>query len=80
MLKLLLVGADVACTTSALLRGGAGVITSMLDGLRDWLIEHDYVSVTQLQGSMNLAHVGDPRAPTNATPTSRPSTSAPVIV
>ncbi len=62
VLKLLLVGADVACTTSAVLRGGAGVITSMLDGLRDWLIEHDYVSVTQLQGSMNLAHVGDPGA------------------
>ena len=35
---------------------------AMLDGLRDWLIEHDYVSVTQLQGSMNLAHVGDPGA------------------
>lgn len=62
VLKLLLVGADVACTTSAVLRSGPKVITEMIDGLRTWMAEHDYESVVQLRGSMNLAAVGDPGA------------------
>lgn len=62
VLKLLLVGADVACTTSAVIKGGPKVITAMLEGLRDWMTEHEYESVVQLRGSMNLASVGDPGA------------------
>lgn len=59
-LKALLVGADVACTTSAVLRRGPGHITSMLDELRSWLEANEYESVTQLQGSMSAASVPDP--------------------
>lgn len=62
VLKLLLVGADVACTTSAVIRSGPKAITAMLDGLRTWMAEHDYESVIQLRGSMNLSAVGDPGA------------------
>ncbi len=62
VLKLLLVGADVACTTSAVLRSGPQAITAMLDGLRTWMTEHEYESVIQLRGSMNLSAVGDPGA------------------
>lgn len=62
VLKLLLVGADVACTTSAVLKGGPEAITAMLDGVRNWMTEHEYDSVQQLKGSMNLSSVGDPGA------------------
>jgi len=59
-LKTLLVGADVACTTSAVLKRGAGHVATMLDELATWLEAHDYESVTQLKGSMSAASVPDP--------------------
>lgn len=59
-LKALLVGADVACTTSALLRKGPGHLAAMLRELNTWMDEHDYESVRQLQGSMSAANVPDP--------------------
>ncbi len=62
VLKLLLVGADVTCTTSAIVKGGPKAVTAMLDGLRTWMADHDYDSVSQLQGSMDLSSVGDPGA------------------
>lgn len=58
--KALLVGADVACTTAAVIQDGPAAITAMLDGLRSWLAEHDYASVDQLRGSMSAASVPDP--------------------
>ncbi len=59
-LKALLVGANVACTTSALLHNGPGHLGVMLRELDAWLNEHDYESVRQLQGSMSAANVPDP--------------------
>ena len=59
-LKALLVGADVACTTSAAVRHGAGHVARMLADLRSWMDEHDYESVRQLRGSMSAAAVPDP--------------------
>lgn len=50
--KALLVGADVAMTTSALLRNGPTHATTMHDQLIDWMTEHDYASVDQLRGSV----------------------------
>lgn len=60
--KALLVGADVACTTSAVIQHGPGWIGRMLDDLEIWLAEHDYESVRQLQGSMSADRVSDPAA------------------
>ena len=62
VLKALLVGADVACTTSAVLRRGPGAIAEMLAGVRSWLAENDYESVDQLRGSMSATAVPDPSA------------------
>ncbi|WIY83298.1 dihydroorotate dehydrogenase-like protein [Propionimicrobium sp. PCR01-08-3] len=59
-LKALLVGANVACTASALLHNGPGHLKVMLHELDAWLDEHDYESVKQLQGSMSAANVPDP--------------------
>ena len=59
-LKALLVGANVACTTSALLLNGADHLREMLAELESWLVEHEYESVRQLQGSMSAANVPHP--------------------
>lgn len=61
-LKLLLVGADVVCMTSAVLQQGPKVFGDVLSGLTTWLAQHDYESVDQLRGSMNANSVGDPGA------------------
>ena len=60
--KALLVGADVACTTSAVLQHGTGWVGRMLAELGTWLTDHDYDSVRQLQGSMSADNVSDPAA------------------
>lgn len=60
--KALLVGADVTMTTSALLRHGPGHLTGLTDGLRSWMVEHDYDSVDQLKGSASRRTIEDPSA------------------
>ena len=61
-LKLLLVGADVTMTASALYRSGVDHVRTLVDGIREWMVEHDYDSVEQLKGSMSQAHSPDPGA------------------
>ena len=60
--KALLVGADVAMMTSALLVHGPEHIVQVEADLRAWMAEHDYDSVIQLRGSMSHASVADPSA------------------
>jgi len=62
VVKVLMVGADVAMMTSALLRHGPEHVGTVLTGLRAWLTEHEYVSVHQLLGSATAARVSDPAA------------------
>jgi dihydroorotate dehydrogenase (fumarate) len=62
VVKALMVGADVAMTTSALLRHGPDHLRTMLDDLAVWLTERDYESTDELRGSMAQHHVGDPDA------------------
>jgi len=59
-LKALMVGADVAMMTSALLRHGPGHILTVEAELRAWMVEHEYVSVAQLRGSASQVSVEDP--------------------
>jgi dihydroorotate dehydrogenase (fumarate) len=61
-LKLLLVGADVTMTASALLMHGPGWIESAVSGLTTWMTEREYVSVEQLKGSMSLRGAPNPAA------------------
>lgn len=60
--KALLVGADVAATTAAVITHGPDAVSGMLDGLRSWLRRNGYDSVAQLRGSMSAASVPDPEA------------------
>ena len=62
MVKLLLAGADVAMSASALIEHGPGKVTEMLRGLERWLEQYEYASVEQLQGSLSQAACPDPRA------------------
>jgi len=60
--KALLVGADVAMMTSALLRHGPSYAAAVERDLDTWLDEHDYESVAQIRGSMSQAAAPDPEA------------------
>lgn len=60
--KALLVGADVAMTTSAVLRHGPEHIAQMEAELVAWAAEHEYESVAQLRGSVSHATTADPAA------------------
>ena len=60
-LKLLLAGADVVMSTSALLQHGPEHLRVMERFLRDWMMERDYDSVNQLRGSVSRGNVPDPQ-------------------
>lgn len=60
--KALMSGAQAVQLVSALLTRGTDHLRAVLDGLGAWLDEHEYESVAQLVGSMNLAHCPDPGA------------------
>ena len=60
--KELLVGADVAMMTSALLRDGPERVRTVETELRAWMTECEYESVAQLRGSASQATAVDPSA------------------
>ena len=62
VVKELIVGADVAMMTSALLRRGPGHVRAVEAELRAWMTEHEYESVAQLRGSASQATAEDPSA------------------
>lgn len=62
VLKLLMAGADVTMLCATLLRNGAGRVRDILDDMVDWMQEHEYESVHQLQGSMNHRACPNPAA------------------
>jgi dihydroorotate dehydrogenase (fumarate) len=62
VLKMLMVGADVTMLCSVLLSKGLKVIREIETEMCDWLSEHDYQSVRQLQGSMSQKNCADPAA------------------
>ena len=59
-IKALLVGADVAMMTSALLRHGPGHLAQVERELVQWLTERDYTSVAQARGSVSQRNATDP--------------------
>jgi dihydroorotate dehydrogenase (fumarate) len=61
-LKALLVGADVAMSTTALLRKGPEYVRALVTGLEMWMSEREYTSIEQLKGSMSRGKCADPGA------------------
>ncbi len=62
VIKMLMAGADVTMMCSALLKHGPEHITNTLTGVRQWMLDHEYVSVAQMKGSMSQKSVADPAA------------------
>src|SRR6202521_6042710 len=62
VIKRLMVGADVTMLCSTLLRNGVGHLRPMEQGFRDWMEDHEYESVQQMQGSMSQIRCPDPGA------------------
>jgi dihydroorotate dehydrogenase (fumarate) len=62
VVKYLMAGADVVMTTSALLQHGIGHLTTLVQGLEDWMTAKEYESVEQMKGSMSQRNCADPSA------------------
>lgn len=62
VVKALMVGADVAMMTSALLQHGVGHLRTVHEELERWMVAHDRTSVAELRGSATAATSGDPGA------------------
>jgi len=62
VIKLLMVGADVTMLCSALLRHGIGHLRHVEQGVQQWMADHEYESVHQMQGSMSQLRCPDPAA------------------
>ena len=58
--KSVMCGAHAVQVVSALLVHGPGRLRSIREDFTAWLVEHEYESVTQMRGSMNLARCPDP--------------------
>ena len=59
-LKAVMAGAHGVQVVSALLKHGPERLSVLRDGLQTWLQEHDYESLSQAQGSMNMRRAPDP--------------------
>jgi len=62
VIKLLMVGANVTMMCSALMRHGINHLRHVERELREWMEEHEYESVKQMQGSMSQLKCPDPTA------------------
>ena len=64
--KAVMAGADAVQVVSALLKNGPGHLTNLRRDLALWLEEHEYDSLTQMKGSMNLLRCPNPAAHSRA--------------
>lgn len=62
VLKMLMVGAHVTMLCSVLFRSGIDQIRVIEQEMRQWMEEHEYESVKQMQGSMSQKNCPDPTA------------------
>jgi dihydroorotate dehydrogenase (fumarate) len=61
-IKAVMAGANVAMSTSAILKHGIAAIHQILTGMEAWMTEHEYESVRQMRGSMSQGAVAEPAA------------------
>lgn len=62
VLKMLMAGANVTMMASALLLHGVGRVAEILQGMRAWMEEREYVSVRQMIGSLSQKCCPEPSA------------------
>jgi dihydroorotate dehydrogenase (fumarate) len=61
-IKSVMAGAHSVQMVSALLQKGPDYLGTVLAGIKAWMEKHEYESITQMQGSMNLLRSPDPAA------------------
>ncbi|HAT10046.1 MAG TPA: dihydroorotate dehydrogenase-like protein [Planctomycetes bacterium] len=59
--KAIMCGANVVQVVSRIIKSGPGSIRELRLRLADWLAAHEYESVAQMRGSMNLKRCPDPK-------------------
>jgi len=62
VLKAMMAGARVAMMTSALLQHGIDHLARVRADLLEWMEQHEYASIAEMQGSMSYRSVSDPAA------------------
>jgi dihydroorotate dehydrogenase (fumarate) len=62
VVKATMAGAHATQMVSALLMRGPSHVQTVIDGLVAWLEEHDWNSLSEMRGNMNLLKVPDPEA------------------
>jgi dihydroorotate dehydrogenase (fumarate) len=62
LLKAVMAGASVAMTTSALLQNGIEHAGKILREAEQWMVDHEYKSISQMKGSMSQKAVAKPAA------------------
>ena len=62
VIKAVMAGADAVQMVSALLKNGPEHLTAVRQHISAWMEEHEYASLTQMQGSMDLTRCPDPKA------------------
>jgi dihydroorotate dehydrogenase (fumarate) len=62
VLKSMMAGARVAMMTSALLQNGVAYFGRVRADLLDWMEQHEYASIAEMQGSMSYRSVAEPAA------------------
>ena len=62
VLKAMMSGARVSMMASKLLYSGVDSVSNILAELQNWMEEHEYASIKQMQGSMSQKSVAEPAA------------------
>ena len=62
MVKSIMAGASVTMVASELLSKGIGRAAQMIAEFQNWMEEREYLSTTQMKGSMSQQSVADPAA------------------
>lgn len=60
--KALLAGAHAVQVVSAILKHGPRYVTTLLNGMQQWLTDHGYETIDQVRGAMNHSRCPDPSA------------------
>ncbi len=62
VLKTTMAGASASMVASTILKYGIDHVAEILDGVKSWMEEHEYESITQMKGSMSQQAVAEPGA------------------
>jgi dihydroorotate dehydrogenase (fumarate) len=62
VVKMIMAGADVTLLCSVLLKHGIDHTKEILKGIEDWMAQREYVSISQMKGSMSQHSCANPEA------------------